>query len=149
MGKSAVGKYLLYALFTALGILAAKYAFDALTPRFTPDHASTAPAAPVRPDTAVMPAPQPVAVVPAPQPPAPSPAFPPDALSEKKTKPAGENYSLTGIYFSTTDSCALINNQIVQEGETIDGALVVKIGEEDVLLRRDDRDINLTTRSKY
>jgi len=148
MGKSA-GKYLLYALFTALGILAAKYAFDVLTPRFTPARPDAIAAAPLRTDTAVTPAPQAVAVVPAPQPPLPSPVLPPDAPSEKKTKPAGENYSLTGIYFSATDSCALINNQIVQEGETIDGAVVVKISEEDVLLRRDDRDIHLTTRSKY
>lgn len=141
MGKPAVGKYLLYALFTALGVLAAKYAFDVLTPRFTPESANARPAG-IRPDAAVTPPLQVPAVIPAPQPPSP-------ATSAAKTKPAGENYSLTGIYFSAADSCALINNQIVQEGETIDGAMVVKIGEEEVLLRRDDRDITLTTRSKY
>jgi len=133
MGKKDLGRYFLYALFTLLGVVAAKYAFEFLTPRFTPRVEKAPQAAVVAP---VVKAPS---VIPAPQSPAPA---------VKKAKTMTDAYVLNGISLSRTDSSALINNQIVQEGETVDGALVVKIGEEEVQLKRDDRTITLTTRGK-
>ncbi|MCX5712712.1 MAG: general secretion pathway protein GspB [Candidatus Omnitrophica bacterium] len=41
---------------------------------------------------------------------------------------------LSGVFFSQVSSYAIINNQIVKEGDTIEGVVVKRINQDDVLL---------------
>jgi hypothetical protein len=132
--KSAFGSYLLYCILICAGVLIAKFAFDALTPRFTP-HAKPA---------LVTRAPQRAALQPPPAPPQQSPL----ETMKKTVKRVVEPFELNGIYVSAGDSCALINNKMVQEGEEVDGATVVKISEDEVQLSRDNKTFTLQSRNR-
>ena len=62
-----------------------------------------------------------------------------------KDEPAGEpELSLTGIVWGDESPCAFINNIIVEEGETVDGAKVVRIDRREVLLTFQEKEIYLS-----
>jgi type II secretory pathway component PulC len=56
-----------------------------------------------------------------------------------------ETFILNGIFFSYNDSYALINNQIVRENDSVDGARVQKISTNSVELNQEGKIITLTT----
>ena len=138
----SIGRFLMYAVLIAAGAAISKFAFDYLTPKLSP---KTAPSLRQNPVTAV---------------PRPSKSAPiaspletvqqtikavanPKAFSPRAVIP----FELNGIYLSGSDRCALINNKIVQEGEDVDGAIVTRIGEEEVEISRDGKTIKLTTKN--
>ena len=57
--------------------------------------------------------------------------------------------ALTGVFFSGKEGYALINNQILREGDTVDGAVVTRVSVEEVDLKYRDSEIRLPTHSKY
>ena len=60
-------------------------------------------------------------------------------------EPAGEpELSLTGIIWGDERPCAFINNIIVEEGETVGGAKVVRIDRREVLLTFQEKEIYLS-----
>jgi len=81
-----------------------------------------------------------------PQQPLALPIFPPQPMlpqEEHKTPPG--TFVLNGIFFSNDDSYALINNQIVRENESVDGAKVVAITENTVELDNQGKSITLSS----
>lgn len=52
---------------------------------------------------------------------------------------------LNGIFFSENEGYALINNHIVKEGDTVNSAIVKRIGVADVELEVDGENVSLTT----
>jgi hypothetical protein len=123
---------LTYLLFICLGILIAKFAFDKFTPHFMP--AAKTPA---------------VAAAALPKPPVPAVQLPSPIQAVKKSlKKAVEPYELNGIYLSGSDSYALVNNQIVQIGDEINGATVLKIAAEEVQLSHNNKIIHLISKNK-
>ena len=71
-------------------------------------------------------APKPVEPTKTPDPPKPRPTVRP------RPKPRLPRYKLNGIMQGPEGGCAIVNGQFVREGETIDGAKVVKIRRYDV-----------------
>jgi hypothetical protein len=51
--------------------------------------------------------------------------------------------ALNGIMYSVQTRCAVINNTMVREGETISGAKVIKITRDEVVLTRGSSEIRL------
>ncbi|MFA6349378.1 MAG: general secretion pathway protein GspB [Candidatus Omnitrophota bacterium] len=49
-------------------------------------------------------------------------------------EPKSPKLVLSGVFFSQTSSCAIINNQIVKEGDIIEGVIVKRINPDDVVL---------------
>lgn len=82
------------------------------------------------------------------QQPAALPAQPEEpALAKKEEKDVPEAaFVLNGIFFSDNDGYALINNQIVRENESVDGARVTKITANTVELNNQEKPIILSTR---
>lgn len=56
--------------------------------------------------------------------------------------------ALNGIFFSENEGYALINNQIVQEGDEVEGAYVQKISEDEVELKNNAGLVKLTTSAR-
>lgn len=77
--------------------------------------------------------------------PHPTAVLPVPATEENKPAPA-TNYILNGIFFSNDDGYALVNNQIVRENDSVDGATVGLITADSVQLDKDGEIITLTTR---
>ena len=76
--------------------------------------------------------------------PEPRPAPTVVAAPEPKIEEPPVSYlTLNGVFFSNGEGYALINNEIVKEGDTIDGAQVVKVNADGVRLKRKDQEINL------
>lgn len=71
---------------------------------------------------------------------APTPA-PSPAAATPETKP---ELTLNGIFFSEDEGYALINNQIVKQGDTVDGAKVVRIDVAEVELESQGSVIKLS-----
>jgi len=71
-------------------------------------------------------------------------ALRPVALPEKQNKPV-ENFILNGIFYSDNDGYALVNNQIIRENDSIDGARVEKITANTVKLNNEGKIITLYT----
>lgn len=70
---------------------------------------------------------------------APSKTNPPDSKANLITAPEPKKeplhpFVLNGIFFSQGEGYALINNQIVKEGDMVDGAKVLKITLEEIAL---------------
>lgn len=59
-------------------------------------------------------------------------------------KPPSPSLALNGIMYSTETSYAIINNSMVQEGDTVGGAKVAKINRGNVVLVYKDRETILT-----
>ncbi len=81
------------------------------------------------------------------QQPAVLPFLPEQPILAKEEKKAPEAaFVLNGIFFSDNDGYALINNQIVRENESVDGAKVTKITANTVELDSQEKLITLSTR---
>lgn len=74
--------------------------------------------------------------------------------AETETKEPAENQlnlvtlRLNGVFFSEEEGYALINNRILKEGDTIEGAVVLRISLEGVELQRGDSIIKLPAQGK-
>lgn len=70
------------------------------------------------------------------------------ATKSKTQQPASNTFSLNGIFFSEveTKGTALINNKIVQEGDIIENAKVIKISADTVELDLEGQTIKLVNR---
>ena len=73
------------------------------------------------------------------------PVTPKEPVLPKEEKAPEEIFVLNGIFFSNNDSYALINNQIVRENETINGAKVLQITENTVKLDNQGKSITLSS----
>ena len=72
------------------------------------------------------------------------PTVAPAVLPEKQNKPE-KNFILNGIFFSDNDGYALVNNQIIRENDSVDGAKVEKITANTVELNNEGKIITLST----
>jgi len=76
---------------------------------------------------------------------------PPPPVVDQPVKPPEEkivnevNFVLNGIFYSNNDGYALVNNQIIREGDLIDGVKVNKITEDIVELDNQGKIITLVT----
>jgi hypothetical protein len=146
-GKSKLKTYFLYVLVAGVGIIIAKFAFDFLGKGFklplqiavSSKKPGLLPLIKITPPPATAPA----ALAPV----APKNTEPFSAI-KKKVQQTVTPYILNGVYFSQGKSYALINNQIVEEGDRIEEATVVKISLETVELQVKDRTVKLTIRGK-
>ncbi len=68
----------------------------------------------------------------------------PAPLIEEQKKPE-VNFILNGIFFSDNDGYALVNNQIIRENDSVDGAKVIKITSNSVQLDNQGTVITLNT----
>lgn len=67
------------------------------------------------------------------------------AKKEEKNVPEAA-FVLNGIFFSDNDGYALVNNQIVRENDSVDGAKVTRITANTVELNNQEKPIILSTR---
>jgi hypothetical protein len=160
MNTSKIRTFLIYAVAVGIGLGIAKFGFDFMTAKLSPGQPAVAQKTQTKPsdrsgDKSKVEAAQVVSpVVPITQ------HVPPAAVLKKEEplanppanekKPDSSSYILTGVYFSGNKAFALINNQIVEEGDEIADAKVFKINLDEVILKlADDQIIKLTTRSRY
>lgn len=123
--------YFLYLLLIGISVVAGRFFFT----KAPPQHVEPAQVQPV--EVQAPPQVQAPAPVPAPQE-AQAPAPPIDA--KKKLE---ESLVLNGIFFSGDEGCALINNQIVKQGDLIEGATVKQISLNEVELEFEGSTIKL------
>ncbi len=72
----------------------------------------------------------------------------PPVVEEPKKIARYEKFVLNGIFYSEQDSYAIVNNQVVKEGDIINEAVVAKINENNVLMRTSDgQEVRLTQNS--
>ncbi|MFA5373386.1 MAG: hypothetical protein WC354_04265 [Candidatus Omnitrophota bacterium] len=143
MDTSKIRSFIIYLFAAGIGIGAGKLGFDYMTVKFSPKlgHKGRIEASP-------MPAPAVPAAQPAPDPAGEGPVS--SAALAKAKKPDSISYILTGVYLSGNKAFALVNNQIVEEGDEVAGAKVFKINLDEVILKlTDGQAIKLTTRSRY
>lgn len=133
--------FLIYILILLAGILLSKFIFGLLTQKsekqiLTPEKIQGGILAPDTQNHQVKTA-QPVA----------TPDLPADQSKPLENNPTPAlNFVLNGIFYSDNDGYALINNQIVRENDSVDGAIVTRITENTVELDRDGKFISLSTR---
>lgn len=82
-----------------------------------------------------------------PKPPSTPPVSVPAEIVEPQKEPSPA-FVLNGVFFSQEEGYALINNQIVKEGDQIDGALVVKIDLSQVELDKEGSTIKLSNQNR-
>ena len=70
----------------------------------------------------------------------------PSITPAENNKTPETNFVLNGIFFSDNDGYALVNNQIIRENDSVDGAKVIEITENTVELDNNGKLINLSTR---
>ncbi|MDD5465315.1 MAG: hypothetical protein PHP73_03120 [Candidatus Omnitrophica bacterium] len=75
----------------------------------------------------------------------PPPPEEPALVKEEKNVPETA-FVLNGIFFSDNDGYALINNQIVRENDSVDGARVTRITANTVELNNQEKPVTLSTR---
>jgi hypothetical protein len=141
--KSGLKTYLLYGALIVLGIFLAKVAFDIFSPRSSGRPKSTASSAkgsksPVKPASRSSQA-KSVYTKPAKK-------VEPIKAITKKFREATEPFILSGLYFSGEKGYCLINDQILEEGDEIEGAEVISITLEEVVLDFKGKTIRLSTR---
>lgn len=78
---------------------------------------------------------------------APKPEAPASPVIET-TEPLPDTFVLNGVFFSQAEGYALVNNQIVKEGERVNGATVVKITLNQVELTKEGSTIKLSNPSR-
>jgi type II secretory pathway component PulC len=123
--------YLLCGLCAVLGFFLARIGFDYLAER----QKKELPAIKTRPPAVVMPvAPSPVVL--------PAKAVP---VEVKKVRP---ELTLNGVVVSPGQSYALINNKIIEQGETIEGLKVIRISNDNVELQDGDTTFKLSSKPK-
>ena len=71
-----------------------------------------------------------------------APAATPGSQSRESRGP----FVLNGTFFSENQGYALINNKIVKDGDTVDGAVVKRVGLDEVELEQDGKTVKLYNR---
>jgi type II secretory pathway component PulC len=122
-----------------IGVVVAKLAFDSLKPNLKPktDANSAAAKKTAKPVVQKSNATEQVSL---------SETFAAAKQATKQTAPrSDEPFALNGIFLSEADgkSSAIVNNKVVQLGDSVDGALVTAISIEGVELSKDGKKINL------
>lgn len=160
MNTSKIRSFLIYVVAVGIGLGIAKFGFDFMTAKFSPGQPAVAQKTNTKPldrfghksrvETAKAAAPTLPVALPVPLAAAPEKERPLANPPANEKKPDSSAYILTGIYLAGNKALALINNQIVEEGDEIAGAQVFKINLDEVILKlADDQIIKLTTRSRY
>ncbi|MDD5347544.1 MAG: hypothetical protein PHT59_02915 [Candidatus Omnitrophica bacterium] len=132
--------FVLYALLACVGVVAAKYAYDFFMPGKT---VAGKPAA----KSFLPPLIKVVSDKPGSGSSVSTDEQKPLLTIKKHTQSAG-TLTLSGIYFEGDKGYCIINDKILDEGSTIDGATVTKIGTDAVELMLNDKVIRLTIRTK-
>jgi hypothetical protein len=122
--KTPIKPYLLYILVVVSGLFIANLLFSLFTAR--PPGALQAQIAPPQKKLSAASIPAPANLT--------------AQVIEKEASPA---WALNGVFFSQDSGFALINNQIVKEGDTVLGATVVRITRDLVELKFKDSEIKL------
>ena len=122
--------YAIYTVVFCVGLIVAKLGFDLLSP--SPKQRLAQAVSPIVSNVASQ------------QKITPSAPSTPRAKVIQDTLPAS-NFVLNGIFFSGGSTYALVNNKIVQPGDSIDGAQVLSISAETVELKLGDSTITLRT----
>ncbi|MFA5410329.1 MAG: hypothetical protein WC321_00490 [Candidatus Omnitrophota bacterium] len=139
--------YLVYLLIIAFGAFSANLIYRLFTPSFKTTPAAKGVKIPKAREPVELPEEK---TGPAPEFPQ-KPIAPPEAASKEissGSEPLPSNLILNGIFFSENDAYALINNQIVKEGEEIEGLVVAKIGVSDVELKNKETSLKLSIGSR-
>ena len=129
--KSKVRSYLLYILIFALGIFLSSLIFKMIKDKIEPAHINQADKITPKLDQKSQ-TPQTI------------PATIATPLPEEQNK-VEKKFILNGIFFSDNDGYALVNNQIIREGDLVDGAKVEKITVNSVVLSNEGKIITLST----
>jgi hypothetical protein len=149
----------LYIILIGLGTVLAKYAFDFFVPK------KTKPETPqlinVNAKTAPAPAPAShpfIKFVPGKEKTQPASASAPAATGQKSELPllsikkrltqTVNPYTLSGIFFSGDKNFCIINDKVLAEGDSIEGAKVIQISTDEVELQLNDKSIKLNLRNK-
>ncbi|OGX19194.1 MAG: hypothetical protein A3K83_07110 [Omnitrophica WOR_2 bacterium RBG_13_44_8b] len=128
--------YLIYALVVAIGALAANLAYSYLTSSQNKSFTRNKKITKANPLARVMPEPK-------------------QALTEKigpavsitrKEPSQAQPFVLSGIFFSQNEGYALVNDKIVKNGDKVDGAVVKKVGLDEVELEQEGKTIKLYNR---
>lgn len=132
--------YLLYALLIGLGIALAKAGFDYVMPMFMNKPAAAAKSPAKKSAAASLPIQLPF--VPKPAAETAKPAAP------KSAPLTSEGFTVSGIFIAEdpSESTAIINNQIVSPGATVDKAMVMEINMDGVVLEKDGQTIKISNR---
>lgn len=120
-----------FLLIAVIGFAGASLFFSLFTKPLSPKQAATPNNIPVKEAPLPKPEPAPIRQEQIPQP-APQTETPQPASQEKQEPQANPKpqFILNGIFFSGEEGYALINNQILKEGDTIEGAIVKHISAE-------------------
>jgi hypothetical protein len=140
----------LYILLIGIGGVLAKYAFDFFVPK---------PQKPVTPqliNVNAKPASQPlIKIVPGKQQPAASSSSSaakkqdqPLASLKKKLNQTVNPFVLSGIFFSGEQNYCIINDKVLGEGDSVEGAKVIRISSEEVELQLNEKTLRLNLRGK-
>mgnify|MGYP003394695586 CR=1 FL=1 len=140
----------LYVVLIGLGAVLANYAFNF----FTPKHSKSA--APQFQNAISKPVAQPlIKFIPGKQhaatPPLPAVEKKKDQpliSIKKKVTPAVNPYTLSGIFFSGNQSSCIINDKILELGDSVEGAKVIRIDPEEVELQLESKTIKLNLRGR-
>lgn len=132
--------YLLYALLIGLGVALAKAGFDYVMPMFMNKPAAVAKSSAKKNAVASLPIQLPF--VPKPAAETAKPAAP------KSAPLTSEGFTVSGIFVAEdpSESTAIINNQIVSPGATVDKAMVMEINMDGVVLEKDGQTIKISNR---
>lgn len=144
--KFNLTSFLLYTLLVFLGIIAARLTFGFLAPRLAPDPQSSG--ATKNQGLAQLKKIIPVPTQAQPSGIAPSKNSEPITAIKKKITESVNPFILNGVYFSGDKGYALINNQILEEGDSIGEAIVEKITLDFVELKVKDKTVRLNLKSK-
>jgi cytoskeletal protein RodZ len=131
--KSGLKVYLLYGILIVLGIFLAKVAFDIFSPKSkeiskSPVSSAKSSKSPANAGTKSSKKAEPIKAI------------------KKKFREATEPFILSGVYFEADKGFCLINDQILEEGDAIEGAEVIKITLDEVVLDLKGKTIRLSTR---
>ncbi len=142
--------FFLYVVLIGLGAALAKYAFDFFTPKQSKSAASQLQNAinkPVaQPLIKFVPGKQHVATPPLP---AVEKKKDQSLISiKKKVTPTVNPYTLSGIFFSGNQSNCIINDKILEQGDSVEGAKVIRIDPEEVELQLEGKTIKLNLRGR-
>ncbi len=126
---------LVYILILLAGILLSKFIFAMLNHKPQNDNLAWKTQRPQSKEIRTIPPPTPTPTV-----------VPASVLPPENNKVPEPKFILNGIFFSENNGYALVNNQIVRENDSVDGAKVIKITANTVELDSDGKLTSLSTR---
>jgi len=140
----------LYVVLIGLGVVLAKYAFDFFTPK-QPNSASPQPKNIVSKLVAhplIKIVSEKKQAVTSPLSSVGTKENQPLISIKKKPVPAATPYTLSGIFFSGSQSYCIINDKILEKGDLIEGAKLIRIDPEEVELQLESKTIKLNLRGR-